>query len=85
MDRRRELDLLDLADADTAAILAEPHCVQVDLQLVQADLQFTKAVLALHLYDWTGAATAAVAGFRDIQRIDAAVGATSASAALAPT
>jgi hypothetical protein len=76
--------LLDLADTDTAAILAKPHSVQADLRLVQADLQFTKAVIALHLSDWTTAATAAVAGYRDIQLADAAVGVTSASAALAP-
>jgi hypothetical protein len=76
--------LLDLADTDTAAILATPHSAQDNLQLVQADLQFTKAVVALHRSNWTTAATAAVAGYRDIQRIDAAVGVAPASAALAP-
>ena len=76
--------LLDLADTDTAAILAKPHGAQVNLELIQADLQFTKAVVALHLADWTTAATAAVTGYRDIQRIDATVGVTPASAALAP-
>jgi hypothetical protein len=77
--------LLDLADTDTAAILAKPHSAQVDLQLVQADLQFTKAVVALHLANWATAATAAVTGYRDIQRIDATLGITPASAARAPT
>jgi hypothetical protein len=71
--------LLDLADTDAAAILATPHGVQTDLQLVQADLQFTKAIAELHRSDWLAAATAAVAGYNDMQRADAAVGVTPAS------
>jgi hypothetical protein len=71
--------LLDLADTDAAAILARPHAVQADLQLVQADLQFTKAVVELHLSNWVAAATAAVAGYTDMQHADAAAGLTPAS------
>jgi hypothetical protein len=79
MSRWQVARLLDLADTDAAAILATPHGVQTDQQLVQADLQFTKAVAELHLSDWLAAATAAVAGYNDMQRADAAVGVTPAS------
>lgn len=75
--------LLDLANTDTAAILAHPHSGQIDLQLIQADAAFRTAVIALHLSNWIAAATAAAAGYRNIQRADISAGITSASSHLA--
>ena len=75
--------LLDLADTDAAAILAAKPSAPVDAQVTRADLEFARALAAMHTSDWTAAATAAVAGYRDMQRADAAVGVTPASQRLA--
>ena len=71
--------LLDLADTDAAAILSGNHSPQIDAQLAEADADFSRAVAALHQSDWLAAATAAVAGYAEIQRADAAAGVTPAS------
>jgi hypothetical protein len=71
--------LLDLADADADAILSRKHSSQIDAQLAEADAEFSRAVAALHRSDWLAAATAAVAGYAEMQRADAAVGVTPAS------
>jgi hypothetical protein len=71
--------LLDLADADAAAILSGNHSSQIDAQLTEADADFSRAVAALHQSDWLAAATAAVAGYAEMQRADAAAGVTPAS------
>ena len=75
--------LLDLADTDAAAILAAKPSAPVDALLVKADFEFARALAAMHASDWTAAATAAVAGYRDMQRADAAAGVTPASQRLA--
>jgi hypothetical protein len=77
--------LLDLADTDAAAILSRPRSSQIDAQLTQADADFTRAVTALHQTDWLAAATAAVAGYAEMQQADAAAGVTPASQLLGPT
>jgi hypothetical protein len=71
--------LLDLADADAAAILSGNHSSQIDAQLAEADADFSRAVAALHRSDWLAAATAAVAGYAEMQRADTAAGVTPAS------
>ncbi len=79
MSRWQVARLLDLADTDAAAVLSRKHSSQVDVQLAAADAEFSRAVAALHWSDWLAAATAAVAGYNDMQRADAAVGVTPAS------
>ena len=75
--------LLDLADTDAAAILSRPHGAQADSLLAAADVEFGHAVASMRHGDWNAAATAAVAGYRDVQRADAASGVTPASERLA--
>ncbi len=75
--------LLDLADTDAAAILARRHGAQADSLLAAADDEFGRAVAFMRRGDWNAAATAAVAGYRDMQRADAASGVTPASDRLA--
>jgi hypothetical protein len=71
--------LLDLADTDAAAILNRTRSSQINTQLTQADDDFTRAVAALHRSDWLAAATAAVAGYNEMQQADAGAGVTPAS------
>ena len=75
--------LLDLADTDAAAILARRHGDQADALLGRADGEFGTALVAMRRGDWNAAATAAVAGYRDMQRADALSGVTPASNRLA--
>jgi hypothetical protein len=79
MSRWQVARLLDLADADAAALLSRKHTSQIDAQLAEADAEFSRAVAALHRSDWLAAATAAVAGYNDMQRADALAGVTPAS------
>jgi hypothetical protein len=79
MSRWQVARLLDLADTDAAAILARPHSSQIDAQLVAADTDFSAAVAGLHRSDWLAAATAAVAGYTQMQYADAAADVTPAS------
>ena len=75
--------LLDLADTDAAAILARRHGAQADSLMARADGEFGTAVASMRRDDWNAAATAAVAGYRDMQRADASSGVTPASDRLA--
>ena len=75
--------LLDLADTDAAAILARRHPAQADSLMATADAEFGRAVAEMRPGEWNAAATDAVAGYRDMQRADAASGVTPASDRLA--
>jgi hypothetical protein len=85
MGRWQVARLLDLADTDAAAILSRTHSSQINAQLAQADADFARALAALHRSDWLGAATAAVAGYDQMQQADAAAGVTPASQLLGQT
>ena len=71
--------LLDLADTDAAAILAQPPDARAYTLLRKADTEFRGAELSLRAGDWLAAARQAVRGYRDVQRADAAAGVTPAS------
>ena len=77
--------LLDLADTDAAELLAKPShlTARIDALLTGADADFARDLAALHRGDWIAAATAAVAGYDDIQRADALAGVVPASKRLA--
>lgn len=75
--------LLQLADTDAAAILAAPPNATEALLLAKADGEFTAAVKALHGGAWIDGATAAVNGYRDMQRADNAAGVVPAAVAAA--
>ena len=72
--------LLDLSNADAAAIIATGPNAQAAGLLLKADTEFSVALVAMHTSSWMQAATSAAAGYRDVQRADAAAGVTPARA-----
>jgi hypothetical protein len=71
--------LLDLANTDAAAIIAQPRNTRADRLLVAADADFAAALLALKTANWMLAAKHAADGYREVQRADAVVGVSPAS------